>query len=125
MEWGAEDTSRRNTWRLAYVFSSPIDARRFPQIALDSSIAKIPRPGEAIVLLVITNLSKTYSSLDEFTSIQASTNSQPDEAPGVIHWTTDTASWRRDWPLTHSDLSTTGDKFRREAEAIISLKVKS
>lgn len=34
--------------RLTSVLSKPIDASLFPQVALDSSIARIPRPGEAI-----------------------------------------------------------------------------
>jgi hypothetical protein len=40
------------------VFSSPIDAKRFPQVALDSSMAKIPRPGEAIVFCIHTQANK-------------------------------------------------------------------
>jgi hypothetical protein len=34
------------------VFSRPIEAKRFPHVALDSSMAKIPRPGEAIVFCI-------------------------------------------------------------------------
>lgn len=35
--------------RFTSLFSSPIDDNRKPQVALDSSIAKIPRPGVAMV----------------------------------------------------------------------------
>ena len=38
---------------LASVLSNPIDANLFPQVAFDSSIARIPRPGDAIVFYSI------------------------------------------------------------------------
>ena len=37
----------------------PIEARRFPQVAFDSSMAKIPRPGEA---MVFCNHNDTHTS---------------------------------------------------------------
>jgi hypothetical protein len=35
------------------VLSKPIDANLFPQVAFDSSMARIPRPGDAIVFYTI------------------------------------------------------------------------
>jgi hypothetical protein len=46
---GAVTSSVRYACRLASVFSSPMDASRFPHVAFDSSIARMPRPGDAIV----------------------------------------------------------------------------
>jgi len=39
--------------RLVSVLSKPIDANLFPQVAFDSSMARIPRPGDAIVFYTI------------------------------------------------------------------------
>lgn len=90
------------------MFSSPIDARRFPQVAFDSSIAKIPRPGEAIVFAVLTS-SSAYEPA-RMVSTEGATGLQR---------TTETEGWRSDWPFTHSDLSRTGDDLRREADAMV------
>uniref|UniRef100_A0A3Q7ETT6 Uncharacterized protein n=1 Tax=Solanum lycopersicum TaxID=4081 RepID=A0A3Q7ETT6_SOLLC len=46
---GADTSKVRYAWRLASVFSKPMEAKRFPQVAFDSSMAKIPRPGDATV----------------------------------------------------------------------------
>lgn len=45
---GVVNKSCLYAWRFVSVFSRPIDASRLPQVAFDSSIARIPRPGEAI-----------------------------------------------------------------------------
>ncbi len=46
---GVVHSSCRYAWRLTSVLSRPIDANRKPHVALDSSMARIPRPGVAIV----------------------------------------------------------------------------
>ena len=42
----------------------------------------------------------------------------------AVGWkrTAERGGWRRDWPLTHSHLSRTGEDLRREAEAIDEVK---
>jgi hypothetical protein len=39
----------RYAWRFASVLSRPMEASRFPHVAFDSSMARMPRPGDAIV----------------------------------------------------------------------------
>ena len=49
---GVVHSSCRYACRFTSLFSSPIDANRLPHVALDSSIARIPRPGDAIVFCI-------------------------------------------------------------------------
>ena len=46
---GAVTSISRYALRFSSLFSTPIESRRLPQVALDSSMARMPRPGEAIV----------------------------------------------------------------------------
>jgi len=44
--------------RLVSVLSKPIDANLFPQVAFDSSMARIPRPGDAMSFYTIKQEAK-------------------------------------------------------------------
>jgi hypothetical protein len=47
---GVVSSSSRYARRLSSVFSTPMESRRLPQVALDSSMARMPRPGDATAL---------------------------------------------------------------------------
>merc|ERR1719213_793386 len=56
-EPGVLRRSSRYSRRLDSVFSTPIESRRFPQVPLDSSMARMPLPDVAMALAVVTSSS--------------------------------------------------------------------
>jgi len=58
---GAVTSSVRYACRFASVFSSPMDASRFPHVAFDSSMARMPRPGDATVFCMMRKLAASGS----------------------------------------------------------------
>ena len=60
---GVVKRSPRYAWRLASLFSQPMDCRRLPMVLVDSSTARIPLPGAAI-LAAVWRSSSLYLSKD-------------------------------------------------------------